>query len=438
MINRIVDKIGRSSPDFIGRLIVNFPFKFSQGDVYSEFENKIKESKEWNEKELESYIVTNFNKIFQHAKKFDFYRDKYKKDGLLDLEVKSLGDIKKIPILTKSEIRDKVSEFKGTYTAKTGGTTGKPLTLYLDKNVWEREWAHYNSIWKIVEYKFPEAKFSFRDLSSKDKFIKYDFRHNEYFVNIFKICNMSNDNIDEIFKILKARNVKYIKGIPSAIIDFLKEIDGKISRNQKELFQQQIKCCFFNSEFPSPQMTNYLKNKWNLDFIAGYGHSEICVFAATDINGIDYYPYHTYGYAEVEDNMLLGTSYHNFDMPLIRYNTDDLVRPKRYSNGILKSFEIKEGRVVDIIFDKDNLRIPITGMILRANHEIFDYVDHIQVFQEKKGFSTILISQKKFTKLDVQSLMNLKDININFEYIYLKKPIRTSSGKVPLRIHKLP
>ncbi len=34
--------------------------------------------------------------------------------------------------------------------------------------------------------------------------------------------------------------------------------------------------------------------------------------------------------------------------------------------------------------------------------------------------------------------MNLEDFEIDFDYMYLKEPIRTSSGKVPLRVHELP
>lgn len=435
MINRVINKIGKMSPYLLRKLLVHIPFNFRYGSVYSEFVRKVKESKNWSEEELESYIVTNFDRIFQHSKRFKLYKDKYEKSGVLDLQVKSLNDIKKIPILTRDEIREGVSDFKGFYYESTGGTTGNPLQLYLDKNAWAREWAHYHSIWGEVGYKHTDAKFVLKRQNAKDKFIRYNFAHNDYIVNPYK---MTNNNIDEFFHILTTRNVKYFHGYPSAINDFLKDLERKISREQKEILQKQIVCCFYCSEYPLPHIVDYLKNEWGIDFISYYGHTEVCVLAAAIKNELEYLPLHTYGYVEIEDTMLLGTSYHNFDMPLIRYNTDDLVCAKRYTNGIVKSFKIEQGRIIDVIYDKNDLKITIHRLIMGASNKIFNHVNYIQVFQEKKGFITFLISQDKVDNLDAPRLMNLEVFNIDFDFIYLKEPIRTVSGKVPLRVQKLP
>ena len=435
MINKIINKVGIISPYFISSKFVNIPFNFRHGKAYGYFENKLIESENWTDKELERYIITNFNKIFQYSKNFLLYKNKYKKSGVLNLDVKSLDDIKRIPILYRNEIRESISEFNGYFFHKTGGTSGKSLPLFLDKNAWAREWAHFHKIWNKADYNFKDVKFTFKYQKSKDKFIKYDFRHNEFIINSY---NKPTDYINEFFDILIRRNIKYFHGYPSAIYDFLKEIDGEISKNQKLIIKQQIRCCFLSSEMPLPHITSYLKKEWNMDFLAWYGHSEVCILAASEINELDYFPLHTYGYVEVEDNMLLGTSYHNFDMPLIRYNTDDLVEPKTYSNGILKSFNVKEGRIFDFIYDKNNVKIPATALLRKEHHEIFKYIDYIQVFQERNGYATILVSQNKFSKIDASTLMNFDDINIDFNYIYLDQPIRTISGKVPLRIQKLP
>ena len=435
MIRRLINKIGRISPDFMGRIMVKIPFKFRHGKVYSEFINKIRESEKWNEEELENYVVSRFNKIFQHAKSFRFYRDKYESAGVLNMEVKSIDDIKKIPILTRHEIRDSISEFKGFSLEETGGTSGNPLKVYLDKYAWPREWAHYHEIWSKVGYKYTDAKFVLRKQNSKDNFIKYLFEHNEYVINTYRGIK---NNIDEFFKVLTTYNLKYFHGYPSAIYDFLKEIEDVLTNNQKKLLKEQIRCCFFSSEMPLPHMMEYITNKWGFDFIACYGHTEVCVLAATDINELAYYPYHTYGHVEVEDNMLLGTSYHNFDMPLIRYNTDDLVRAIRYSNGIVKYFEVTEGRIFDYIYDRNNLKIPIITMFREHFSEIFKHIDHIQVFQEKKGRATLFLCKNKINKLDTPNLLDLENIDIDFDITYVTNPIRTASGKVPLRVLKLP
>ena len=436
MIYRIINKIGRLSPDFIGRLIVNIPFSFRFGNEYVKFKKIAQDSEKWNEKELENYIVSSFDKAFQYAKKFKFYRDKYEKSGVLNLKVENIEDIKKIPILTRKEVQENISQFDGHSLQQTSGTSGNPLPLYLDKNAWSREWAFYHSIWKRVGYKHTHAKFVFRKQKLKEAPIKYDFGHNEYIVQNY---NMNSDQIDDFFKTLTSRNVKYFHGYPSAINDFLKDIEGKITDEQKRIVQEQIKCCFYASETPLPHFVNYLRNQWNLNYISMYGHTEMCLLAATNINELDHTVYHTYGYAEVDDNRLLGTSYHNFDMPLIRYDSNDLVRAKRFKNGIVKSFEIKEGRVFDFIYDKNDSPISVTALFREKHHKIFNDINYIQVFQEKKGQATILITLNKGVNLEVSSLTeHLENLNIDFDFIYLNEPVRTNAGKVPLRVKNMP
>lgn len=436
LVYRIANKIGKHSPYFISKLFVYIPFKFRYGKTYTEFEDKIKIAKEWSETELENYIVNSFDKIFQHSKKFRLYKDKYEKAGVLNLVIKSVDDIKKIPILTRNEVQEKVLSFEGYSLEQTGGTSGNPLSLYLDKNAWAREWAHYHDIWKKVDYQYTDAKFVFRKQNLNEKAIQYNFSHNDYVV---KNYDMNNSQIDKFFKTMTRNNVKYFHGYPSAINDFLRNIEKKISKERKKLLQDRIKCIFYASEMPLPHFVEYLKDVWGFYHISMYGHTEMCVLASTDKNGIDYYPFHTYGYVEVENNMLLGTSYHNFDMPLIRYNTDDLVKPKRNLRGIVKSFEVTEGRIFDFIIDKNDFPISITALFREEYHKIFSYIDYIQVFQEKKGYITILITPNKYNSINTPSLKkHLGKNNLDIEIMYLKEPIKTKAGKVPIRVRKLP
>lgn len=435
MINRILKRIDKHAPSSLSRIFVNIPFEYRFGKVYINSQKTIKSSENWTELDLESYVIKNFERIFQHSKSFKFYRDKYKKSGVLNLSIKSLEDIKKVPILTRQEIRDGISEFNGPYLETTAGTSGNPLSIYVDKNAWAREYAHFHHIWGKARYKWTDTKFVLKRQNLKDDFIKYNFFHNEYVINTFK---MEDHNIEEFFQILTNHKVKYFHGYPSAINDFLKEIDEKITKEQKKILKEQVECCFLGSEYPTPQVLAYLKNEWKLNFISWYGHSEVCVLAATKMNELNYFPFHTYGYVEEEDKMLLGTSYHNFDMPLIRYKTDDLVESKRYRNGIVESFNIEQGRIFDLVIDKNDLRITVNRLIRHTSNRIFNYANHVQVYQEKKGYVTFLISHNKKTKIDARELMNLEEVDIEFDFIYLKNPIRTNSGKVPLRVRNLP
>jgi phenylacetate-CoA ligase len=82
------------------------------------------------------------DKVFRHMVKFAYdvplYHDKYKEVGVHPSDIKGLKDLKKLPFITKGDIRqnfpDRViptnfNKNKG-HIICTGGTTGKPVCLY--------------------------------------------------------------------------------------------------------------------------------------------------------------------------------------------------------------------------------------------------------------------------------------------------------------------
>tara|TARA_R110002073_G_scaffold72537_1_gene177545 strand:- start:556244 stop:557590 length:1347 start_codon:yes stop_codon:yes gene_type:complete len=434
MISKIISGVGKRIPDFINRKFAKIPFKFRHGQSYVDFKKLIHEASFWNDDDIEKFVIFHFNKIFQHAKKFKFYKSKYEKEGVYNLNIKTLADIKKIPIVTRQELRDNIDQFDGHYYEKTGGTSGNPLFLYLDQNVWAREWAHYHKIWSKVDFSYTNAKFVFKRENNKDKFIKYDFENNEYIINTFEI---TDKDIKKFFNVLIKKDIKYFRGFPSTIYDFLRFLENKISDTQKATITRLIKCCFFSSELPLPHIINYMNNSWNIDFLVCYGHTEACVLAAAGVNNLNYIPEHTYGYIEEENGQLLGTSYYNYGMPLIRYRTDDLISAQKSKNGLVKSFEIVQGRVLDFFFDRKGLKVYYLDLFYDTDGEIFKYIDYLQFFQENKGQTTLLISQKVYKEIDVPSLLEFKKFDVDFKIIFLKEPLRTKRGKVPLRVDKL-
>lgn len=77
--------------------------------------------------------------LLQHAyENSPFYRKRLQDIGLHPLDIKSLADIRYIPVLTKEEIRENMEKMIATgyrieslLNFKTGGSTGKPLVIYM-------------------------------------------------------------------------------------------------------------------------------------------------------------------------------------------------------------------------------------------------------------------------------------------------------------------
>ena len=149
-----------------------------------------------------------------------------------------------------------------------------------------------------------------------------------------------------------------------------------------------------------------------------------------------YHPFATYGLAEVVDGHLTGTSFHNFDMPLIRYDTGDLVEmTARTSGGLVSEFAIREGRSGDFIEDKHGKKIPLTALIFGRHHKAFDVADYVQVGQKEPGQATLFVTVRDGNVGgDSGGLFDLTNVDIDFDIQVVDKPLRTNAGKLKLRV----
>ena len=170
-------------PYSIGSLLALVPYRFRLGYNYSMFNELINSDIVDDYK----YTITHFSKIFEFAKyNYPFYTDFYKKAGVLDLEIKSITDIQKIPIIKKEDIRKYFDEFNGAMLLNTGGTSGEPFSFYVDKNAFAREWAHMHYIWGQKGYKYTDLKVTLRGQDLGQDNIKYNSIHNEFIINTYK------------------------------------------------------------------------------------------------------------------------------------------------------------------------------------------------------------------------------------------------------------
>lgn len=151
------------------------------------------------------------------------------------------------------------------------------------------------------------------------------------------------------------------------------------------------------------------------------------------------HPYVTYGLTEVVDGHLIGTSYHNFDMPLIRYDTGGLVEDVSESpmvGHLTTAFAIREGRSGDFIEAGNGKKIPLTALIFGRHHHAFDVADYIQIHQDVPGKAILYVTlkDKAHRPSDALSLFDLSNVQVEFTVEFRDAPIRTAAGKLKLRV----
>ena len=107
---------------------------------------------------------------------------------------------------------------------------------------------------------------------------------------------------------------------------------------------------------------------------------------------------------------------------------------------MVKEFAIKEGRSGDFVVDKGGKKIPLTALIFGRHHKAFDVAEYIQIGQAEPGKATLYVTLKNdktgpiLSESDLACLFDLSNVDIDFDFKLIDKPVRTAMGKLKLRV----
>lgn len=431
-------------PYFLGKLISFVPFALRPGigKLYRSRSRDIQCFENYSAKDKKEYIFTRIYNLVEYAiNNVPFYREYYRNCGFKLSCLKSFNDIGKIPVINKSllmeyDIEYRSSVIRDRYKVNTGGSSGQTLAFFIQSSSMAHEWAHMHKIWSKCGYKQSDLKLAFGGRSDIIDHIKYDFVRHSYFIDVYTDFQSMRDKLR---KLLMRRKILYLHGYPSAIYKFAICCSNK-DKEILYLLRKNLKGIFLGSEYPAPKYREKTEAVFQVPTVSFYGHTERCILAYEKSNPYEYCPFQTYGFAEAVKNEngnydLVGTSYYNMASPFIRYNTEDEIGDVLYKEELLYSFSMVGGRKGEFIFDKNGIKIPLTGLVFGRHHRLFDFCTYIQVQQTEPGFASILyVSQHPLQ--NVNELFDSSNVNIKFNFQRVDKPIRTALGKVPLIVKR--
>ena len=435
MLVKYKNLIGNAVGPKLGTRLHGAPYWLGLGYNYHKQKKNIKSS--INEQD---YFDKLFSIVHYAYRNIPFYRDLYQKNDFHPKNLKKKSDWTKIPIITKHDLRTwqicKRSIGKHYLQINTGGTSGQPLEFRIPSNAFAYEWAHIHTIWQSRGYNFCDIKLTFRGKHFDHDILKYNAIHNEYVVNAS--ANMK-DVLSEIIKLSKTVNLSWLHGYPSLIAEFADVVSKTNAEEVKNLIFN-IKGILLGSEYPAKIYRDKITSYLSTNIITWYGHSEMSVLAIEREEGI-YHSLPTYGYAESvtkgnnNPNHLVATSLFNKVHPFIRYDTGDLIEPVSVCKGSL-AFRISSGRVGDFVIDKNGQRHSLTAIIFGRHHDVFSYVDHVQIRQKYSGSVDILLSglDTNINVTAVNELFDFDNLNIDFNFFSIDEPIRSATGKILLKI----
>ncbi|HEX8817951.1 MAG TPA: hypothetical protein VF753_20855 [Terriglobales bacterium] len=273
----------------------------------------------------------------------------------------------------------------------TGGTMGKPLGLYGLRGDGWRERAFIETQWNRVGFRRTRLRAKLRGAVVKNKsHARYEFREHAL---VFSNFHMTPEIAASYAEIIKRKRIAFFHAYPSSALDFARLL------KEAGVDPPRFEALLLGSENFYPGQRESLESFFQCRIYSWYGHSENLALAGECEFSHNYHIFPEYGFVELikedgrpateegETGEIVGTSFHNRVMPLIRYRTGDwaTIGPKTCACG--RNYRLlteTRGRwMQEMMVGKLNNRISITALNMHSS--IFDNVQQFQFHQKEKG-----------------------------------------------------
>lgn len=398
----------------------------------------------WNYEQLCEYRNQKLYKMVQHAyKTVPYYKKVFNERGLDPKKIRTLDDLKLLPILTKATIKENPSMFISSeyniyhlVKCYTGGTTGSGFLFYKEaKNIseqWALWWKYRNELG--IKYGTMCGNFGGK-LVVPSNCTKGPYWRENYpcMQIIFDEYHLNRETMLSYIDAIKKYDIHWIHGYAS-----------NISRLASWMNEKGLVCLMNYVTTGGDNLYDYQKKQIKDAFgvwpFQHYGASEGVANFSQDKNGIIRIDE---DFSAVEiisssngDNKIVGTTLSNYAMPFLRYDTGDLVGNVKIPDNLEKG-----GRVVESIYGREACCIPLkNGGVLGepAFSLIFEYIPNIvaaQIVQTKEDILIFnVIRNKYYNNMDEKKLCyeirsRLGDRE-KFKVNYVEELKRTKSGKI--------
>lgn len=401
-----------SSPLWLKNIIAKIPLSIREGRDYfawKEFLNTKINEEEYEILKLKETITYSYNNVI-------YYKNLFDKNEISIKDINEKKDLIKIPVMTKLDLIKNINNLKAfnwsgnkSFYVTSGGSTGNPVELFQSNNVWKKELAFTHNLFEQFGYSSQSKIASFRlgefeNLGTrkywKENPIRNEIKFSPYHIN--------QDTIKIYLKKLNAEKPEYFLTYSSTILLLINNmLEAGVKLNYKP------STVFLVAEQTKLDEINFIKQNLNCEVTSFYGLTERTVFAPMNIDGT-YTINKRYGLAELIDNnnnvickndvegILIGTSFDNYAMPLLRYKSGDITSYFNISKSIINAIK---GRENDYLDCETSQKISITSLIM--HDDIFQNVLGYQYYQPKPGITVLkVLPKKEFSDKDKNRIQN--------------------------------
>ena len=393
----VYDRLPQPLRGLLGAAYRRFPATWRLGSRYPAFRELAESGEHWDRDAVANYQLTQLEAVLKHASSSPFYQRRFAEADFHPASFASIRDLEKVPLLEKSDLIEHLPELRsgaipaaqGLYVT-TGGSTGVPVGFYLHKGVSRpKEYAFLEAMWKRAGY-FEGARVAVirGQVTSSSPAGRISARDAVRDWLILSSYHLTEERLPEYLEALEKFQPEFLHVYPSAALQLAEFLD-----RAKQSWRLPCRALLCGSERMTIPQKRLLERVFGCRVYRWYGHSERVVMAGEGVNSELFYFCPQYGFVEFgppnEDGLceIIGTSFHNLVMPLIRYRTGDFVRLSETSTSEKEFFwpAVSEiaGREQEFLVSSTGRRISLAA--LNMHDAIFDGLYAVQFFQEEPG-----------------------------------------------------
>lgn len=426
---------------------------YRYGKVFKTLLKEALERETWSKDQILNYRDNKIKNFIQHSvNTTPYYTNLFNELDLAPDAIKGLDDLKKLPILKKSQVQENPELFRSSKTlpknarvSHTSGSTGSGLHFWTTQEALCEQWAIWwrYRFWHGISKDTWCGYFGGRSLVPNEQKSPPFWRVNPIGKQwMYSTYHLSDTTALSYLKHLKYTGVKWLHGYPSflaLLASYALSLDFDLS--------SQIKWVTIGAESLLPQQSSIIEKSFGVTPIQHYGmaegianisqHADGNLVVDEDFSAVEFIK-------ENDETKVIGTNFSNWLTPLIRYDVGDLVYIDK--NKPLSNSHLRGCRCVESIDGRkeDYIKLPSGKKIGRLDHIFKDLIDisEAQIIQHnEKTLDIYIVKGKNYSSVTRINLLKELQQRIGLELKLITHEVdkltRTKSGKLRFVISKL-
>ena len=413
----------------------------------------LEESQWWDKERITAFQNEQLRNITEHAyNEIPHYKHLWDSHGIKPEQIQSIEDLKKLPIVKKSDIRkiaaSRKHRKKRVIDGVSSGSTGEPLQYTKSVESYSMHTSTALRGWQWMGFNLGDRYMKISQNPRKGLLKKtQDIINRSQYVFLKDI---SEPEFEKLYREICKSEPKFLRSYPDPLLFFSRFIQ------KKEYELPSIKAINTTGNILTQEARREIETALNSTIYDAYSCEGGAVFYQTE-EGPDYIGADEYAITEIVDEngdevqpgekgRMVTTDLWNTETPFIRYDTQDIVTKATESDLYSRQssrLQSVAGRDCDILITPDGKLVIVH--IFTIFFEWYHSVEQFQAIQETETrFRILLVVNEQFSKKDREEIEMYwkeyfgKKAEVIIEITDEIPPRRTGKRRFLVRDEKIP